>query len=544
MNRWLIDARELRRHSKETTAYGSRLLNMQERQLGRSADTDSTISHLRELSVFPSLGREWPEILSIIEESIVPCVRFEKAGRRGGLWEVEASLPAVLSEAIVNGMAAVGLQWASCPVLTELEVAVMDTLAAALDLHDKFLHSSGMGGGLIQNTAADALLAVVAAARVRKRVQACLGMNNPMHGRVEEVPVGPDLSISVDELEAMIVEDKSRAKVPVLCVAAFGAENTEGHDNIAALGRICEREGIWFHVDASYGGGTLFLEGHQEDHMQINRYADSINMSGSCWLPTGLDMEFLWVKEKQWMTAAFAATGDYLPKAMDSISAPTLSKWSVPLGRQFRSLRLWCVLQYYGLQGLTERIEAKVATAGSRSAAPDERFQGDDQGFEANANLTIEFIARYFKSLEKGPVRDLELQAGSCAACLMENGILPAKGRSWEAILEDIQRLVTPGMCNWQHPRFLAFFPAKTSTPAILSEAIMAALGGISADPASHNAIEDRMEAIVMDALGKALGLGEEFLHTSGMGGGIIQNTASDALVAVVAAARTAMHSK
>ncbi|KAF4703621.1 hypothetical protein FOZ62_001970, partial [Perkinsus olseni] len=72
----------------------------------------------------------------------------------------------------------------------------------------------------------------------------------------------------------------------------------------------------------------------------------------------------------------------------------------------------------------------------------------------------------------------------------------------------------------------------------------MAALGGISADPASHNAIEDRMEAIVMDALGKALGLGEEFLHTSGMGGGIIQNTASDALVAVVAAARTAMHLK
>ncbi|KAF4702135.1 hypothetical protein FOZ63_030131, partial [Perkinsus olseni] len=115
MNRRLIDVRELRRHSKETVGFIHRLLNMQERQLERSADTDSTISHLRELSVFPLLGREWPEILSIIEESIVPCVRFEKARRRGGLWEVEASLPAVLSEAIVNGMAAVGLQWASCP---------------------------------------------------------------------------------------------------------------------------------------------------------------------------------------------------------------------------------------------------------------------------------------------------------------------------------------------------------------------------------------------------------------------------------------------
>ncbi|KAF4716213.1 hypothetical protein FOZ63_014188, partial [Perkinsus olseni] len=161
----------------------------------------------------------------------------------------------------------------------------------------------------IQNTAADALLAVVAAARVRKRMRTCLGTNDTRQGRVEEmlsdpdssakiyfegiaamtvlkafdqlsvasqiffvgvaalieegmcgcrhrtprgaivsqfpplfcdtaqVPVGPDFSMSVDELEAMIVEDKSKAKVPVLCVAAFGAENTERYDNIAALGQ-------------------------------------------------------------------------------------------------------------------------------------------------------------------------------------------------------------------------------------------------------------------------------------------------------------------
>ncbi|KAF4741832.1 hypothetical protein FOZ62_008895 [Perkinsus olseni] len=224
MNRRLIDARELRRHSKETVGFIHRLLNMQERQLGRSADTDSTISRLRELSVFPSLGREWPEILSIIEESIVPCVRFEKARRQGGLWKVEASLPAVLSEAIVNGMAAVGLQWASCPVLTELEVAVMDTLAAALGLKDDFLHSSGKGGGLIQNTAADALLAVVAAARVRKRMQTCLGTNDPRQGRVEEMLSDPDSSAKIyfEGIAAMTVYSSSESPLSLrkACAAA------------------------------------------------------------------------------------------------------------------------------------------------------------------------------------------------------------------------------------------------------------------------------------------------------------------------------------
>ncbi|KAF4726546.1 hypothetical protein FOZ63_008214, partial [Perkinsus olseni] len=184
----------------------------------------------------------------------------------------------------------------------------------------------------------------------------------------------------------------------------------------------CEREGIWLHVDASDGGGALFLEGHQEHRLQISRYADSINMSGSFWLPTGLDMEFLWVKEKRRMTAAFAATGDYLPKATETVSAPTLSKWSVPLGRQFRSLRLWCVLQYHGLRGLKRSIEAKVTAADSRAAAFDERLQGDHVGFEANASLTIEFIARYFESLEECPVRELELEPGSCAARLVGDG--------------------------------------------------------------------------------------------------------------------------
>ncbi|EER00484.1 hypothetical protein Pmar_PMAR018367 [Perkinsus marinus ATCC 50983] len=55
-------------------------------------------------------------------------------------------------------------------------------------------------------------------------------------------------------------------------------------------------------------------------------------MTGSLWLPTGLDMDFLWVKDKQRMTAAFAATGDYLPQASKTNAAPTLSSCDVRLG--------------------------------------------------------------------------------------------------------------------------------------------------------------------------------------------------------------------
>ncbi|EER00486.1 hypothetical protein Pmar_PMAR018369, partial [Perkinsus marinus ATCC 50983] len=56
--------------------------------------------------------------------------------------------------------------------------------------------------------------------------------------------------------------------------------------------------------------------------------------------------------------------------------------------------------------------------------------------------------------------------------------------------------------------------------------------------------IENELEISTMDALAKGLQLGEDFMHSSGKGGGIVQNTASDALVVVIAAAKTRMKMK
>ncbi|KAF4678172.1 hypothetical protein FOL47_003234 [Perkinsus chesapeaki] len=541
--------------------------------------------------------------MSMIEENILPRIRKEQLRKLETPWNISStSTPAILSDTLVNALAAVGIQWGASPILTEMEVVVMDTLATTLGLGEDFRHSSGKGGGVIQNTTADALLAVIAAARVKRRLQSYLGgdcsyqrskqvlsdereaekiyfddlASITMYGSVSgnialdkacsaagvdlhKVPTGADLSMNTNELKRMIAEDKQQSRVPALCVATLSNEHGKASDDIQALANICKAEGMWLHIEGSLGGSALFLEDNEKERMSVSKvnnamadnsasstpqYADSFNMNGSSCFPMGLDMEFLWVKDSTSMITAFAATGDYMPHMEETNDAPYLSKWGIPLGRQFRSLRLWAILQNYGLYDIKNSLKDRLNTITSNDTDL-QRTRVTDQidrieNLEEDGLLTVDLIARYFDTLSNRPVRDSAIKPGSCAAALRQTDILPDRGRQWNEILQDIERFVVPGICHWQHPKFLAFFPSKTSNPAILSEAITAAIGGVSADP-TNDSVEDMIESIVMDGLGEAFHLGKDFLHRSGKGGGIIQNTASDALVAVIAAARTRM---
>ena len=53
----------------------------------------------------------------------------------------------------------------------------------------------------------------------------------------------------------------------------------------------------------------------------------------------------------------------------------------------------------------------------------------------------------------------------------------PMKGEPFEAILADVERLIVPGLTNWQHPGFYGFFPADSSPPSVLGELVSAGLG-------------------------------------------------------------------
>jgi aromatic-L-amino-acid decarboxylase len=155
--------------------------------------------------------------------------------------------------------------------------------------------------------------------------------------------------------------------------------------------------------------------------------------------------------------------------------------------------------------------------------------------FRALGRELVDWIADYWDRVEELPVLSRVAPGEVAAGIPASLPAGPADDAEWGRILADIDRVVVPGLTHWQHPSFFAYFPANVSGPAVLGELLSAGLGVQGMLWATSPACTE-IETRVLDWLGEAIGLPEEFRSSSPSGGGVIQGTASDAaLVATVA---------
>uniref|UniRef100_A0A0L8H4P3 Aromatic-L-amino-acid decarboxylase n=1 Tax=Octopus bimaculoides TaxID=37653 RepID=A0A0L8H4P3_OCTBM len=115
----------------------------------------------------------------------------------------------------------------------------------------------------------------------------------------------------------------------------------------------------------------------------------------------------------------------------------------------------------------------------------------------------------------------------------------PQNPDKWEDVFQDIERIIMPGVCHWQHPNFGVYFPARTSYAAILAEMLSDTLVNVVISWKSSPAATE-LEVIVLDWLAKAIKLPEIFLSTSeGSGGGVIQSSTTENILISLFTART-----
>ncbi len=144
----------------------------------------------------------------------------------------------------------------------------------------------------------------------------------------------------------------------------------------------------------------------------------------------------------------------------------------------------------------------------------------------------VDWIADYYERLESYPVLST-VRPGDIRASLPDAP--PEHGEPFEAVLRDLDAVLMPGITHWQHPSFFAYFPANSSGPAVLADLLASGLGVQGMLWATSPAATE-LETHVLDWLAELLGLPARF-RSAGPGGGVIQHSASDAvLVALVAA--------
>ncbi len=153
--------------------------------------------------------------------------------------------------------------------------------------------------------------------------------------------------------------------------------------------------------------------------------------------------------------------------------------------------------------------------------------------FRRLGRRAVDLVADYLEALDERPVL-CPLAPGETAAKMPVAP--PSRGDSWDAIFNDLDRVVLPGLTHWQSPNFFAYFPANGSFPAIIGDIISTGLGVQGMLWATSPACTE-METRVLDWLAAMLGLPDSFLSTS-TGGGVIHSTASEAVLTALVVAR------
>jgi aromatic-L-amino-acid decarboxylase len=165
---------------------------------------------------------------------------------------------------------------------------------------------------------------------------------------------------------------------------------------------------------------------------------------------------------------------------------------------------------------------------------PDEKsFHMTPDEFRRYGHLVVDWIADYQSRVESFPVLS-QVKPGEIRASLPPSP--PERGEPFESLLQDVEKLILPGITHWQSPNFYAYFPSNSSGPGILGDLLSSGLDvqGMlwSTSPACTE-----LETHVLDWLVPMLGLPEKFLSSS-TGGGVIQDTASSATLCALLAAR------
>jgi len=148
--------------------------------------------------------------------------------------------------------------------------------------------------------------------------------------------------------------------------------------------------------------------------------------------------------------------------------------------------------------------------------------------FRDDLDLAADWVDDYLRRVGELPVA-AQVAPGQVRARLPESA--PEQGELFEAMLRDLDEVILPGITHWNHPRFFAWFANTGSEPGILAELLIASLNVNNMTWLSSPAATE-LEVTVMDWLAQLLGLPRGW-H------GHIEDTASTATVAALAAART-----
>ena len=331
----------------------------------------------------PQKGENIDAVFSDFEKIIMPGITHWNHPNFMAYFNSTSSGPGILAEMLSAALNVNGMAWKTSPAATELEEVTLNWLKKMLGFPDNFW-------GIIYDTASISSMHAIAAAREQLAELKFRGKG--MSGR-KEIPklrlyasehahfsidkaiitlgIGLDgiRKILVDdkfrmisiELQKAISEDRENGWLPFCVVATVGTTSTTSIDPVREIGEICRKENLWLHVDAAYGGIAAVIPEMKYIFEGIE-LVDSIVVNPHKWMFTPIDLSAFYITKPEILKCAFSLGAEYLTSSEDS-EVTNYMDYGLQLGRRFRSLKLWFIIRYFGVEGIQNRIAEHLRLA-------------------------------------------------------------------------------------------------------------------------------------------------------------------------------------
>ena len=175
--------------------------------------------------------------------------------------------------------------------------------------------------------------------------------------QLRKIPSDDDYRLSLPSLQEAISSDRAEGLQPFCVIASAGTTNTGAVDPLNALADLCQQEELWLHVDGAYGAPAMLSERGRQALRGLER-ADSLALDAHKWLFQPIECGIVIVRRRRWLAQTFKETSEILKDVQSEGDEINFMYQGIQLTRQFRALKLWMSFKVFGLDAISQAIEA------------------------------------------------------------------------------------------------------------------------------------------------------------------------------------------
>lgn len=177
---------------------------------------------------------------------------------------------------------------------------------------------------------------------------------------VREVPVTKSLRMDLEALRNLVASDRAAGFRPFLVVGTAGTTSAGIIDPLTEIADVANAEGMWFHVDAAWGGAAALSDAARPLVAGIER-ADSVTFDAHKWLSVPMGAGMYVTRHPEILTATFGTEDAYMPRDAAGLDVVDPFRHSIQWSRRFTGLKLFLTIAVAGWHHIAVLVEKEIA---------------------------------------------------------------------------------------------------------------------------------------------------------------------------------------